>query len=98
MSNVKILLLIFVYVYSLSYVLMILGSGILGIAFDDFSISVLDIETRKIVRTFSGHHGRINDMVIVNSFSVMYTDTQLILQVVGFSAYVKSLSIVFSCE
>uniref|UniRef100_A0A8B9F467 WD repeat domain 36 n=1 Tax=Amazona collaria TaxID=241587 RepID=A0A8B9F467_9PSIT len=37
-------------------------SGILGIAFDDFSISVLDIETRKIVRTFSGHHGRINDM------------------------------------
>ncbi|XP_037229737.1 WD repeat-containing protein 36 [Falco rusticolus] len=37
-------------------------SGILGIACDDFSISVLDIETRKIVRTFSGHHGRINDM------------------------------------
>ncbi|NWU59984.1 WDR36 protein, partial [Dromas ardeola] len=37
-------------------------SGILGIAFDDFSISVLDIETRKIVRTFSGHHGQINDM------------------------------------
>lgn len=49
---------------------MILDSGILGIAFDDFSISVLDIETRKIVRTFAGHHGRINDMVIVNSFSV----------------------------
>lgn len=56
--------------YSLSCVLMFLGSGILGIAFDDFTISVLDIETRKIVRTFSGHHGRINDMVIVNSFSV----------------------------
>ncbi|NXC06464.1 WDR36 protein, partial [Orthonyx spaldingii] len=37
-------------------------SGILGIAFDDFTISVLDMETRKIVRTFSGHHGRINDM------------------------------------
>uniref|UniRef100_U3IZN1 WD repeat domain 36 n=1 Tax=Anas platyrhynchos platyrhynchos TaxID=8840 RepID=U3IZN1_ANAPP len=37
-------------------------SGILGIAFDDFSISVFDIETRKIVRKFSGHHGRINDM------------------------------------
>ncbi|NXT13258.1 WDR36 protein, partial [Prunella fulvescens] len=37
-------------------------SGILGIAFDDFTISVLDIETRKIVRTFSGHHGWINDM------------------------------------
>lgn len=56
--------------YSLSCVLMFLRSGILGIAFDDFTISVLDIETRKIVRTFSGHHGRINDMVIVNSFPV----------------------------
>ncbi|XP_054253451.1 WD repeat-containing protein 36 [Indicator indicator] len=37
-------------------------SGILGVAFDDFSISAFDIETRKIVRTFSGHHGQINDM------------------------------------
>ncbi|NWI18602.1 WDR36 protein, partial [Crypturellus soui] len=37
-------------------------SGILAIASDDFSISVLDIETRKIVRRFSGHHGQINDM------------------------------------
>ncbi|NXS60277.1 WDR36 protein, partial [Brachypteracias leptosomus] len=37
-------------------------SGILGVSFDDFSISVLDTETRRIVRTFSGHHGRINDM------------------------------------
>lgn len=64
------LVVFFVSEYSLSSVLMILGSGILGIAFDDFSISVLDIETRKIVRTFSGHHGRINDMVIVNLFSV----------------------------
>ncbi|NWS98442.1 WDR36 protein, partial [Mionectes macconnelli] len=45
-----------------SAILLHRDSGILGIAFDDFSISVLDIETRKIVRTFSGHHGRINDM------------------------------------
>lgn len=60
--------------YSLSCVLLFLGSGILGIAFDDFTISVLDIETRKIVRTFSGHHGQINDMVIVNSFSVIHTE------------------------
>uniref|UniRef100_A0ABI7XZM7 WD repeat domain 36 n=1 Tax=Felis catus TaxID=9685 RepID=A0ABI7XZM7_FELCA len=37
-------------------------SGILGLALDDFSISVLDIETRKIVREFSGHHGQINDL------------------------------------
>ncbi|XP_027526997.1 WD repeat-containing protein 36 [Neopelma chrysocephalum] len=45
-----------------SAILLHRDSGILGIAFDDFSISVLDIETRKVVRTFSGHHGRINDM------------------------------------
>ncbi|XP_036165773.1 WD repeat-containing protein 36 isoform X2 [Myotis myotis] len=37
-------------------------SGILGLALDDFSISVLDIETRKTVREFSGHQGQINDM------------------------------------
>nr|XP_030725761.1 WD repeat-containing protein 36 isoform X2 [Globicephala melas] len=37
-------------------------SGILGLALDDFSITVLDIETRKIVREFSGHQGQINDM------------------------------------
>ncbi|XP_005281691.2 WD repeat-containing protein 36 isoform X1 [Chrysemys picta bellii] len=37
-------------------------SGILGIASDDFGISVLDIETRRIVRKFSGHHSQINDM------------------------------------
>ncbi|NWR76965.1 WDR36 protein, partial [Centropus unirufus] len=45
-----------------SAILLHRDSGILGIALDDFSISVLDIETRKIVRMFSGHHGRINDM------------------------------------
>ncbi|KAM9253950.1 WD repeat-containing protein 36 isoform 3-T3 [Dugong dugon] len=37
-------------------------SGILGLALDDFSIIVLDIETRKVVREFSGHQGQINDM------------------------------------
>ncbi|KAJ6669733.1 hypothetical protein lerEdw1_000282 [Lerista edwardsae] len=37
-------------------------SGILGIATDDFDINVLDIETRRTVRKFSGHRGQINDM------------------------------------
>nr|XP_033785021.1 WD repeat-containing protein 36 [Geotrypetes seraphini] len=37
-------------------------SAMLGIAFDDFSISVVDIELRKIVRKFFGHKGQINDM------------------------------------
>ncbi|XP_019372797.1 PREDICTED: WD repeat-containing protein 36 [Gavialis gangeticus] len=47
---------------SLSGILLHRDSGILGIASDDFSISVLDVETRKIVRKFSGHFGKINDM------------------------------------
>ncbi|XP_043835608.1 WD repeat-containing protein 36 isoform X1 [Dromiciops gliroides] len=37
-------------------------SGILGIASDDFSLSVIDIETRRTVREFFGHQGQINDM------------------------------------
>nr|XP_056704730.1 WD repeat-containing protein 36 [Euleptes europaea] len=37
-------------------------SGLLGIALDDFGISILDVETRKIIRNFSGHQGQINDM------------------------------------
>lgn len=37
-------------------------SGMLGIACDDFCICVFDMETRKIVRKFSGHQGQINDM------------------------------------
>ncbi|XP_053330329.1 WD repeat-containing protein 36 [Spea bombifrons] len=37
-------------------------SGMLAIALDDFGINVLDIETRKIVRKFTGHNGKINDM------------------------------------
>ncbi|XP_069481588.1 WD repeat-containing protein 36 [Ambystoma mexicanum] len=37
-------------------------SGMLGIALDDFCICVFDMETRKIVRRFSGHQGNINDM------------------------------------
>ncbi|XP_003223040.1 WD repeat-containing protein 36 [Anolis carolinensis] len=36
-------------------------SGILGIAMDDFGIIVMDIETRRIVRKFSGHQRQIND-------------------------------------
>uniref|UniRef100_A0A8D0HH66 WD repeat domain 36 n=1 Tax=Sphenodon punctatus TaxID=8508 RepID=A0A8D0HH66_SPHPU len=45
-----------------SRILLHRDSGILGIALDDFGISVVDLETRKIVRTFSGHHDQINDM------------------------------------
>uniref|UniRef100_UPI00398F518B WD repeat-containing protein 36 isoform X2 n=1 Tax=Pristiophorus japonicus TaxID=55135 RepID=UPI00398F518B len=37
-------------------------SGMLAVAVDDFRIAVLDSETRKIVRRFSGHQNQINDM------------------------------------
>ncbi|KAM4707414.1 WD repeat-containing protein 36 [Discoglossus pictus] len=37
-------------------------SGMLGVALDDFSLNVFDIETRKLVRKFLGHNGKINDM------------------------------------
>uniref|UniRef100_A0A8C2HR26 WD repeat domain 36 n=1 Tax=Cyprinus carpio TaxID=7962 RepID=A0A8C2HR26_CYPCA len=37
-------------------------SGMLAIALDDFTIQILDMETRRAVRRFSGHRGQINDM------------------------------------
>lgn len=37
-------------------------SGMLAIALDDFTVNILDLETRRIVRRFSGHRGQINDM------------------------------------
>uniref|UniRef100_A0A6Q2YLZ8 Small-subunit processome Utp21 domain-containing protein n=1 Tax=Esox lucius TaxID=8010 RepID=A0A6Q2YLZ8_ESOLU len=37
-------------------------SGMLAIALDDFTLNVLDTETRRIVRRFSGHRGQVNDM------------------------------------
>lgn len=37
-------------------------SGMLALALDDFSLVVVDIETRRVVRKFAGHHGNVNDM------------------------------------
>uniref|UniRef100_A0A7N8XGG7 WD repeat domain 36 n=1 Tax=Mastacembelus armatus TaxID=205130 RepID=A0A7N8XGG7_9TELE len=37
-------------------------SGMLALALDDFTLLVVDIETRRVVRKFAGHHGNINDM------------------------------------
>ncbi|TNN24993.1 WD repeat-containing protein 36 [Liparis tanakae] len=37
-------------------------SGMLALALDDFTLLVVDMETRRIVRKFAGHHGNINDM------------------------------------
>ncbi|KAJ8287031.1 hypothetical protein GJAV_G00046230 [Gymnothorax javanicus] len=37
-------------------------SGMLAISLDDFTINILDMETRRVVRKFSGHRGQVNDM------------------------------------
>ncbi|XP_075993442.1 WD repeat-containing protein 36 [Genypterus blacodes] len=37
-------------------------SGMLALTLDDFTLLVVDIETRRVVRKFAGHHGNINDM------------------------------------
>ncbi|KAG7219004.1 hypothetical protein INR49_005904 [Caranx melampygus] len=37
-------------------------SGMLALALDDFTLLVVDIETRRVVRKFAGHRGNINDM------------------------------------
>ncbi|XP_076844467.1 WD repeat-containing protein 36 [Brachyhypopomus gauderio] len=37
-------------------------SGMLALALDDFTISILDMETKRTVRRLSGQRGQINDM------------------------------------
>ncbi|MBN3310749.1 WDR36 protein, partial [Amia calva] len=37
-------------------------SGMAAVALDDFTALIVDIETRRIVRRYSGHCGQINDM------------------------------------
>uniref|UniRef100_A0A3Q2P0E8 WD repeat domain 36 n=1 Tax=Fundulus heteroclitus TaxID=8078 RepID=A0A3Q2P0E8_FUNHE len=36
--------------------------GMLATALDDFTLAVVDIETRRVVRKFAGHHGNITGM------------------------------------
>ena len=38
----------------------------LAIALDDFDIVIVDIDTRRVVRKFAGHHSTITDMVSVS--------------------------------
>ncbi|XP_014881849.1 WD repeat-containing protein 36 [Poecilia latipinna] len=37
-------------------------SGMVAMAMDDFTLVVVDMETKRIVRKFAGHHGNITDM------------------------------------
>lgn len=39
------------------------SSGMLALALDDFTMLVVDTETRRVVRKFTGHRGNVNDMV-----------------------------------
>lgn len=36
-------------------------SGLLGMALDNFSLQLLDLDTKRIARNFDGHNGRITD-------------------------------------
>ena len=38
-------------------------SSMLGVACDDFIILIVDTDTKRIVRSFTGHSNRITDMV-----------------------------------
>lgn len=37
-------------------------SGLLALCNEDFTITLVDIDTMIIVRKFDGHHGKINDI------------------------------------
>lgn len=45
------------------FIFSVIVSGMLALALDDFTLVVVDIETRRIVRKFAGHQGNINNMV-----------------------------------
>ncbi|XP_077398724.1 WD repeat-containing protein 36-like [Vanacampus margaritifer] len=37
-------------------------SGMLALALDDLTLLIVDVETKRVVRKFAGHHGNTNDM------------------------------------
>lgn len=37
-------------------------SGLLALANEDFSITLVDIDTMRVIRKFEGHIGKINDI------------------------------------
>ena len=42
------------------------ASSLLAVACDNFSVLVVDTDTRRVVRRFAGHRGRITDMVCLD--------------------------------
>ena len=50
-----------------------LCSAMLGVSCDDFTLLVIDTDTRRVVRTFSGHRNRVTDMVSEMTTLLHYT-------------------------
>jgi len=44
-------------------------SGLLAVTCDDLTVRIVDLETRRVVREYSGFRGRILDVVGVDSVS-----------------------------
>ena len=47
-------------------------SSMLGVALDDFTVTVVDIDTRRTVRVFTGHLNTVTDMVRYLAHSASY--------------------------
>lgn len=45
-------------------VLKLFFSSMLAVVLEDFTISIIDIDTRRTVRSFSGHSNTITDLVL----------------------------------
>ena len=43
-------------------------SALMAVALDDFTIKIVDIDIKRVVRQFSGHRNRITDMVSLHDF------------------------------
>lgn len=44
----------------------------LAIATDDFAVSIIDCDVKKVVRKFRGHSNKITDMVSLEYFRFLF--------------------------
>lgn len=49
-------------------------SSMLAIAHDNFMVTIVDLETRRVVREFNGHTNSITDMVLKLGFYFVPND------------------------
>ena len=52
-----------IFIVNLRKLFIIFNSSMLAVNTDDFAIHVVDVELRRVVRIFTGHHNRVTDMV-----------------------------------